>query len=324
VRRLGLSLWIALSCGLGCNGGPISDLPNSKSDEDEGMFPSHQPPGTSPAGGTAGGGSPSGGVPGGVMGGSGDPVGPGATGGTAGGGFGGTTGAGSGALGGVAGGTAGGVGGTGGGLIGGLFGGTGGTSGGGGAIGGGTTGGGIGGGGPLDAGAAPADAGGNADAGIGPGGPDAGPSDGGVESGPASDAGLCPTEARARVDGGCQGSYCSLTLGGLGGLVLPGACSAEATLRLICDAQLARKTAQCAQDNALSLALGSSVRSCLRRDPQLAPVESGCVDCYVTELMCTLSNCLATCVAGFELECTSCRRQACGPAFTSCSGLPAL
>jgi hypothetical protein len=40
--------------------------------------------------------------------------------------------------------------------------------------------------------------------------------------------------------------------------------------------------------------------------------------------MCTLSNCLATCVAGFDLECASCRRQACGAAFTSCSGLPAL
>jgi hypothetical protein len=307
-----------LSCSLGCNGGPISDLPNSKSDEGdgEGMFPSQQPgqPGTSAAGGTAGGGGASNGAqdgrdepiapPPGVM-----------TGG-------GVTEAGLGALGGVVGGTAGGVAGTGG-LLGGLFGGTGGT-GGGGAPGGGTAGGGIAGGGPLDAGAAPGDAGANVDAGMGPGGSDAGPSDGAVESGPASDAGLCPTEARARVDGGCQGSYCSLTLSGLGGLALPGACSAEATLRLICDAQLARKTAQCAQDNALSLALGSSVRSCLRRDPQLAPVESGCVDCYVTELMCTLSNCLATCVAGFDLECTSCRRQACGPAFTSCSGLPAL
>jgi hypothetical protein len=298
VPRLGLALWIVLSCSLGCNGGPISDLPNSSDNEGNGMHPSR------PVTGGAGGG-----VPGGTAGGSGEPVGPGPmAGGSP--GSGGTTGGapGGGALGGVAGGTGG---------TGGLLGGIGGT------VGGGSSGG-IAGGAPSDAGAPASDAGGAADAGAGLGGLDAGPSDGAVEAGPVPDAGLCPTEARARVDGGCQGSYCNVTLSALNGLALPGACSAEATLRLICDAQLARKTAQCAQDNALSLALGSSVRSCLKRDPQLAPIESGCVDCYVTELMCTLSNCLATCVAGFDLECASCRRQACGAAFTSCSGLPAL
>lgn len=304
---------------MGCDGGPIGGWPRGESDE-EGNGSMHPSRPGGPATSPAGGGSPGGTTPGGVMGGSGDPVGPGAIGGGA--AAGGTTGGGSAAPGGGGlSGLAGGTGGATGGLLGGLFGGTGGTAGG---IGGGTTGGGgIAGGSPLDAGATAGDAGGDVDAGAGPG-PDAGPSDGAIEAGPISDAGLCPSEARARVDGGCQGSYCSLTLDALGGLALPGACSAEATLRLICDAQLAQKTAQCAQDNALSLALGSSVRSCLRRDPQLAPVESGCVDCYVTELMCTLSNCLATCVAGFDLECTSCRRQACGAAFTTCSGLPAL
>lgn len=206
------------------------------------------------------------------------------------------------------------------GALGGLLGGT---TGGGGYLAGGSPGG------AVDAGAPPlvdagsADSGAEVEAGIDDA--DAGPSDGGVEAGPAADAGLCPTESPARVDGGCQGSYCNLTVDGLAALALPaGACSGEATLQLVCDAQLAHKTAQCAQENVLSLSLDSAVRSCLRRDPQLAQVAGACVDCYVAELICTLSNCLATCVAGFDVACTSCRREHCGQEFTRCSGLPSL
>ena len=152
-------------------------------------------------------------------------------------------------------------------------------------------------------------------------GPDAAsPSDGGG----IPDAGLCPTDSLARVDGGCRGSYCSMTFDGLGDASGPGACSGDSALRLACDGELARKTAQCAQEHALSLALGSVVRSCLKRDAQLRDVEGECVDCYVSELLCTLTSCLATCVADVESACTSCRREHCGAEFRRCSGLPAL
>jgi hypothetical protein len=219
-----------------------------------------------------------------------------------------------------------------GGTIGGAAGGTGGfggTTSGTGGTGGGALGGLIGGGAPNspDAGSA-GDAGPASEAGI------AAPLDGGVadgaqpdaavEAGSPADAGLCSTGSLARVDGGCQGSYCNLTLSALADSTQPGSCIDEPTLRLACDAQLARKAAQCAQDNALSLALGTAVRSCLRRDPQLSFVSNGCLDCYTSELTCTLSNCLALCVIGLDEQCTSCRRTSCGAEFTRCSGLPGL
>jgi hypothetical protein len=313
VRALGLSLMIALACGVGCNGGPISDFPRAGGPPGAiGNDPPNAGPPASPGGGATGsgdaaGGPGAGGAPGATSGGAttggAEPSAPGgSTGGAAGGG---TTGGGT---------TGGGI--TGGGITGG------------GTPGGGTPGGFLGGG---DAGAA-SDAGASqSDAGIDAGAPeDSGPGevdagDGSVESGsPAADAGLCSTDAFARVDGGCQGSYCGMTLAVLGEEAGSGACSGATALRLACDGQLAGKTARCAQDHALSLALGSSVRGCLARDPLLASVEGGCLDCYVSELLCTLSNCLATCVAGFETACTSCRRESCGAEFRRCSGLPAL
>jgi hypothetical protein len=214
-----------------------------------------------------------------------------------------------------------------GGITGGLIGGLGGL------VGGGTAGGGFIGGG---------DAGSAADAGVGvptspdDAGLDGGVFDGGVDAGgdagdagdaalpgDAGDAGGCFSDGAPRSDGGCTGNYCATSASALDQSVTQGACRASDTLRLVCQGQIARSTVQCAQDNALSLYVGSSVRSCLRHEAQLSAVASDCLDCYVQELLCTLSSCLATCVAGFEPDCSDCRRTNCGAQFTSCSGLPA-
>jgi hypothetical protein len=292
---------IALGCGIGCDGGPISDFPHVGG-------PAKPPPagndGT-PGGGSAGGatGGPGGSQvheppgPGGATGGGVDPGAPGALGGVETGGL-------------VGGGT------TGGASIGGTAGG--------GPVGAADAGVALDAGAPIDAGNAGDSAAADGEVGqeAGPDPVDAAPNDGGIEAGGA-DGGECQPDSRARV-GGCQGSYCAITRDGLDHLVSSGVCSAPAALALVCEGEIAHKTAQCAQDNALSLALGASVRSCLRRDLQLMPVDGGCLDCYVEELLCTLSSCLATCVAGFETACTSCRRANCGAKFTRCSGLPAL
>ena len=284
-------LVLVLSCGFGCNGGPISDFPHvgipTRGPEADNATSSPQT-GAGVAGGVVGG--P--GVGGSGAGVGGLPVGAGTGGGL------------SGSVPPVA--------------IGGLSGG--------GVVGGGFIGGpdaGVTPGAIEDAGKDPVDAGGGSDGGVSDSGvSDSGPND-------AGDAGLgdgsaCQADSSPRVDGGCRGSYCAVARDALGSMASAGACSAAATLSLVCDGQITRKTAQCAQDYALSLSLGNAVRSCLRRDPQLAPVESNCLDCYTEEVLCTLSNCLATCVAGFETACADCRRERCGAKFTRCSGLPGI
>ncbi|HEX5659110.1 MAG TPA: hypothetical protein VFX59_18075 [Polyangiales bacterium] len=46
------------------------------------------------------------------------------------------------------------------------------------------------------------------------------------------------------------------------------------------------------------------------------------VYCDVAQRLCALQRCLAPCLSGASAECTSCRREQCGTAFSSCSGLP--
>ena len=78
----------------------------------------------------------------------------------------------------------------------------------------------------------------------------------------------------------------------------------------------------CAQDNALSLGFGSTVRACARAAESLEEASPGCIDCYVDERLCSVESCLTTCLAGRAMACTECRRTHCGAAFAACSGLP--
>jgi hypothetical protein len=116
---------------------------------------------------------------------------------------------------------------------------------------------------------------------------------------------------------------CSTTLTALTASTSSGACSDEASLSLACDGQITRSAALCAQDSATSLWSDDAVRSCLRSEPSLEAVPDACLDCYADELRCTLSHCLVSCVTAVGDECSACRAQQCGAAFSLCSGISA-
>lgn len=135
--------------------------------------------------------------------------------------------------------------------------------------------------------------------------------------------GSCSTESDGRDAGACFGIYCTANLDQLSShLSARGACLADRDLTLVCDGELARVVDDCAQDNALSLGFGSTVRACARDAQSLEEASAGCIDCYVDERLCAVENCLTTCLAGRAMACTECRATRCGAAFATCSGLP--
>ena len=186
----------------------------------------------------------------------------------------------------------------------------------------------------IDAGVSVPATGADTDAGLGDGGvrhpsaSDAG-TDGGVVSdaaadGSASDAGMhCTFDADRRDAGGCFGVYCASDAVMLqSSVATTGACRSEADLTLVCDGAFSRVVSSCAQDDALNLGFGSTVRECARDEKSLDGASDGCIDCYVDELLCAAQNCLTPCLASLSDACTSCRVDRCGEAFTKCSGLP--
>jgi hypothetical protein len=156
------------------------------------------------------------------------------------------------------------------------------------------------------------------------------PRDGGngFDGGAPHDAGRptgssCTNDSDGRDAGACFGIYCTASADQLASnLSSAGACLASADLALVCDGELARVVDDCAQDNALALGFGSSVRSCARAADSLDKASPGCIDCYVDERLCSVENCLTVCLAGRAMACTECRATRCGAAFAACSGLP--
>lgn len=150
----------------------------------------------------------------------------------------------------------------------------------------------------------------------------------GVDGGVPHDAGRptggsCTNDSDGRDAGACFGIFCTTSVDQLSShLSDEGACLANADLALVCDGELPRVVDACAQDNALSLGFGSSVRSCARAADSLEKASPGCIDCYVDERLCSVENCLTPCLAGRAMACTECRATRCGAAFATCSGLP--
>lgn len=135
--------------------------------------------------------------------------------------------------------------------------------------------------------------------------------------------GSCTNDSDGRDAGACFGVYCTTSVDQLSShLSSEGACIAHADLALVCDGELPRVVDECAQDNALSLGFGSSVRSCARAANSLEKASPDCIDCYVDERLCSVENCLTPCLAGRAMACTECRATRCGAAFAACSGLP--
>jgi len=106
------------------------------------------------------------------------------------------------------------------------------------------------------------------------------------------------------------------------GLSSKGQCLSPGDLALVCDGELSRVVAECAQDSALALGFGSTVRACARDATSLDEASPGCIDCYVDEMLCSVESCLTPCLAGLSRACTECRTTRCGAAFQTCSGLP--
>ncbi|MGC4086336.1 MAG: hypothetical protein QM756_00285 [Polyangiaceae bacterium] len=62
--------------------------------------------------------------------------------------------------------------------------------------------------------------------------------------------------------------------------------------------------------------------TCIQKAAAPTP-STDCTNCYVADVVCALTNCLATCAAGKSAACDTCRADAgCTEAFYSCSGLP--
>ena len=286
---------LPLCLAAGCEGGPISDWPKSRSDRGNDGFA-----GVGGATGTNGGGGAENGAGGGTgaTGGStGNNTGLGATAGT-------TSGTGNG--GGVTGGTIG-------------FAGTGSppnTEDGGGSIGGSPG---------ADGGESYADAGGGFDAAAGDAGvalPDGDTPDGDIPDGGMPDGASCPATADGGSQGGCYGLACGSDLAALTERVEgTGECASPSDLELVCQGEIARVTAQCGEDHILSPWFARAVRDCVDDAPSLEGASAGCLGCYVDELTCVLTNCLVECLDASSDWCGKCRSDHCAEAFSRCSGV---
>jgi hypothetical protein len=134
---------------------------------------------------------------------------------------------------------------------------------------------------------------------------------------------MCTLESDRRRFGACYGVYCGMTPGELVAKSQPaGACTSAMELELACDGEIARVVSQCAESNALMLGTGRSVARCATRSDSLSQVSAACVDCYVEEVLCAATSCLASCLSSDAVGCTECRVSKCGPQFRTCSGLP--
>lgn len=178
--------------------------------------------------------------------------------------------------------------------------------------------------GSLDAGASTpvtADPDGNGEFGAG----DAGDA-GGDAHVPSFDGGLvehCTVDSDGRDAGACFGVYCDVAQSVFRSVASDqGACLGAQDLALACDGELARVVAKCAQEDVLMLGFGRNVALCAARAPTLQTASEGCIACYVDEILCALQECLAPCFSGSSADCTTCRRDHCGAAFSSCAGLP--
>lgn len=164
--------------------------------------------------------------------------------------------------------------------------------------------------------------------------PDAEPSDGEAGDGGAGDAQVAPDAqppegstctmiSDGRAAGGCYGRYCGtphdtfISMAEAGG-----ACASDDERELACDGEIARVVAACAQREVLSLGLARATASCAQRADSLTSVGRACLDCYVDEIVCSMRECLVSCLDGSSATCSECRADRCGEAFLDCSGLP--
>ena len=148
-------------------------------------------------------------------------------------------------------------------------------------------------------------------------------SDAGVPMGLDGSTGFC-TVGPAAHDGGCADASClSNVHQALGnGMSQPGQCRGADDVALACAGELSSVVSACAMDDARALGMGGTVSECARSAPSLERASDSCIDCYVSETLCTVQNCLTLCLAGRSSDCTSCRTERCGAAFQACSGLP--
>ncbi|HEY6880272.1 MAG TPA: hypothetical protein VI299_19745 [Polyangiales bacterium] len=155
---------------------------------------------------------------------------------------------------------------------------------------------------------------------------DAGVFDAGDASAPVDDGGSdegCLIDSDRRDAGACFGMYCGMPQTEFAKRVdHVGACLGTEDLALACDGELTRAVSDCAQDGVFALGFARALASCAQHKPSLATASTDCVNCYVDEVLCALDNCLAPCLNGAALDCTSCRRAHCSDDFRFCSGLP--
>lgn len=157
--------------------------------------------------------------------------------------------------------------------------------------------------------------------------------DGGVEGDASSEGGLVPDagarDAGTTPDGSlppdaCDGPFAGLSARELEARAVPySACNKPQALSMACNGQLAQATSRCAQASALMFPFQTGVASCLREDPALRDVPRACLDCYASDVLCALAECLVPCFDGTADSCKQCRQQHCSATFATCSGLPA-
>jgi hypothetical protein len=143
---------------------------------------------------------------------------------------------------------------------------------------------------------------------------------------PGDDAGVpaCTHGSDGRPADLCYGVYCQTPASQLTSGAAPGgACTDAAELALACDGAPQRVVAVCTQQSVLADGLAAAVKSCAQMDASLAMVSGDCLDCYVTESLCSLEHCLEPCLNADAAACESCRVTNCADAFYACSGLPA-
>lgn len=150
-----------------------------------------------------------------------------------------------------------------------------------------------------------------------------GSADAGTPIGLDGSAGFC-TVSSAAHDGGCADASCLARAQHplSDSMNRAGQCLAADDVALACTGELSSVVSACAMDDARALGLGGGVSACARSAASLERASDSCIDCYVSETLCAVQNCLALCLAGRSPECISCRTDRCGAAFQACSGLP--
>ena len=97
-----------------------------------------------------------------------------------------------------------------------------------------------------------------------------------------------------------------------------GACMNAADEAVSSTVDVSTKVGDCASS---SLGNGAAAKPCIVKNTGFS---DGCAQCFADTIDCVSKNCVfnGACLGSDSAACDACRIQNCGPAFTTCSGLP--